>query len=320
VKPYCHSIQTIPYWQFGGNQSKIRQWLNGTEMDVVHFEWPHSLENYDPGFGKAQIFTYMEAVSLRLMMDIDRLPPLSVAWLDKFSELVYALRLELADAAQVSARIAVTTKDGEFFRALYPFQSYTILNHGLTFEEFELPDTEPEPHTLVFVGNYAHYPNVDAMEFFFNEMWPTIVDEVPDARIYLVGSNPPEQLTRHADGQHVFVTGGVPDIRPYVQKASIGIAPLISGAGMRGKVIDYAALRRTFVSTSLAVTDLVFKDKVDFYCADTAREFVLKIITLLKDDKLAAQMSASAFLTAKQNYDNYRLTDFLVRLYEHLEA
>jgi glycosyltransferase involved in cell wall biosynthesis len=319
LEPYCHSIQTIPFEQFGGNQAKIRDWLNGTPMDIVHYEWPRALENYDPDFGRIQIFTYMEAISLRLKMDIDRLQPLSPAWVGKFAELAYALRLELADAAQVSARIAVTTKDGEFFKGFYPHQTYSILNHGLTFDEFELPDVVSEPHSLVFVGNYAHYPNVDAIEFFFNEMWPVICAEVPDTRITLVGPNPPEIITRRADGRQVFVIGGVPDIRPYIQKASIGIAPLISGAGMRGKVIDYAALRRTFVATSLAVTDLVFEDQVDFYCADTAHDFAQKIISLLKDESLAGKMSAAAFETAKQNYDNKRLTDFLVRLYEHLE-
>jgi glycosyltransferase involved in cell wall biosynthesis len=319
VESYCHSVQTIPYQRFGGNQGEIRAWLNGLQMDIVHYEWPRALENYDPSFGKTQIFTYMEAVSLRLKMDLEQTQPLSPLWLDKFTELIYALRLELADAAQLAARIAVTTKDGDFFRELYPYQQYAVLNHGLAFDEFSLPDIDPEPHSMVFVGNYGHYPNVEALDFFFNEIWSDILRAIPDARIYLIGPNPPHRITQLADGKHIVVTGGVPDIRPHIQKAAIGIAPLISGAGMRGKVIDYAVLRRTFVATSLAVTDLVLKNSIDFYCADTAPEFTQKIILLLKDGKIARQMSASAFETARQNYDNYRLTDFLVRLYEYLE-
>jgi glycosyltransferase involved in cell wall biosynthesis len=261
----------------------------------------------------------MEAISLRLKMDIEQAQPLSFPWLEKFTEMVYTLRLELADAAALDARIAVTTKDGNFFKQLYPYMQYSVLNHGLTFDEFSLPDIEPEPHTLVFVGNYKHYPNMDAMEFFFNQIWPIISSAIPDVRVILVGPNPPEKLIRIANDRRITLTGGVPDIRPHIQKASIGIAPLISGAGMRGKVLDYAAMHRTFVATSLAVTDLVFEDGVDFHCADTAQEFAQKIIDLLKNEQLARTMSASAFTTALQNYDNHRLTDFLVRLYEHLE-
>jgi len=320
LETLCHSIQTIPYNQFGKNQAKILHWLNGTQMDIVHYEWPRAMENFDPGFGPIQIFTYMEAVSLRLQMDLDQLQPLSGAWLEKFAEFIHALRVELVDAAQLTTRITVTTKDGNYFRDLYPYQTYAVLNHGVIFDEFCLADIEPEPHTLVFVGNYEHYPNADAMLFFLNEIWPVVCHELPDARIYIVGPNPPETITRFADARHVIITGAVPDHRVYIQKASVGIAPLINGAGMRGKVIDYAALRRTFVATSIAMTDLVFEDGLDFYRADTAQEFSQKIIDLLKDAELADKMSATAFNTARQNYDMHSLTDFMVRLYEHLET
>jgi GT2 family glycosyltransferase/glycosyltransferase involved in cell wall biosynthesis len=319
IERYCHSIQTIDHTQYGGNQVAIRAWLNDTQIDIVHYEWPRALENYDPSFGKIQIFTYMEAVSLRLQMDLEKIQPLSTPWLETLAELSYALCLEIAVAAQLTARIAVTTKDADYFKELYPYQAYSILNHGVIFDEFSLPDVESEPHTLVFVGNYKHYPNADAMEFFFNEIWPGVRKAIPDVRIYVVGPNPHERITRFADDQHVIITGGVSDIRSYIQKASIGIAPLISGAGLRGKVIDYAALHRTFVATSIAVTDMAFMDGIDFYCADTAQEFTQKIIDLLQADQLRSQMSASAFNTAQQNYDFYHLTDFLVRLYEHLE-
>jgi len=320
VTPYCRSIQKIPLWQFGGNQTEIRAWLNGVSMDVVHYEWPRSLENYDPAYGKHHIFTYMEAASLRVLMDMENLKPLSDPWLHKLAELIHTLRLELVDSSQVSARVAVTTKDGDFFRGLYPYQEYAVLNHGVTFDEFCLPDIEPEAHTLVFVGNYQHYPNVAAMEYFFREIWSDILREVPDARIYIVGPKPPKEIISHANSRQVMVTGAVADIRPYIQKASLCIAPLITGAGMRGKVIDYAALRRAFVATSIATTDLAFRDDIDYMRADTAPEFTQKTVALLKDRDRAKQMASAAYETARQNYDNRRLSDFLLRLYEYLEA
>jgi glycosyltransferase involved in cell wall biosynthesis len=319
IEKYCKSVQTIPYWKFGNNQNEIKAWLKDVQMDVVHYEWPRSLENYDATFGKVQIFTYMEAVSLRLLMDIECTEPLSIKWVEKFAELLYALRIEVVDAAKLTERIAVTTKDAEFFSSIYPYQSYAVLHHGITFKEFSLPDIKPDPHTLIFVGNYGHYPNADAMEFFLKNSWPIICQEIPDVKLYLVGPNPPNQLTDIADGKQIIVTGGVPDIRPYIQKASIGIAPLINGAGMRGKVIDYAAMQRTFVATSIAVTDMAFKDEVDFYCADDAQNFAQRTITLLRDHEAAKKMAASAYKTAYLNYDNYRLTDQLVKLYESLE-
>lgn len=320
ASPSCRSILKLPVFGYGGQQARILAWLGDRRMDVVHYEWPHSLANYDASLGKIHIFTYMEAVGLRLLMDMESLRPLSASWMQKFAELVPILRRELADSAPLEARIAVTMKDAEFFHRLDPCQEYTVLNHGLTFEDFTLPEAPAEPHTLVFVGNYQHYPNMDAMNWFFEGVWPEVQRQAPEARLFVVGANPPEALKAQQDGRNVFVTGGVPDVRPYIQKASFCIAPLISGAGLRGKLIEYAALRRTFVATSIAATDLLFEEGRDFFRADNHTDFAWKIVRLLKDPELAARMGTSAFETARTNYDTPRLTEFLERIYARLVA
>jgi polysaccharide pyruvyl transferase CsaB len=319
LEPYCRDILKLSFKRFEGNQERIRKWIGERKMDIVHYEWPRSLDNFDPGFGRVQIFTYMEAVSLRLRMDMERLAPLSPEWVGKLEQLAYALRLELVQASALDARVAVTTKDAEFFRDIYPGQEYSVLNHGLSFDEFVLPDSKPEPNTLVFVGNYLHYPNAEAMDYFFAEIWENIRREIPDARIYLVGANPTDRMKQQADGRRVIVTGPVEDVRPYIQKASVCIAPLISGAGLRGKVIEYAALRRPFVATSIASTDLVFEDGVDYFRVDKASKFSERVVTLLKNPHLAVKMADHAFETARQNYDTQRLAGFLLSLYDHLE-
>ena len=318
ITPYCRSIKRISYWQYGGNQTEITKWLEGLYMDVVHYEWPRSLENFSRSFGRYHIFTYMESVSLRLLMDLQFITPMSTAWVEKFTMLLNSLNLELAQTINLDARIAVTTKDGNFFKKIFPHQEYTVLNHGLSFGEFTLPDIESEANCLVFVGNYAHYPNVDAMSYFFNDIWKYICDAVPDVRIYVVGTNPPESLKQLNDDVRIIVTGKVSDVRPYIQKASVCIAPLITGAGLRGKVIEYAALRRTFVATSIATSDLVFRNGTDYFCADTAEEFRRFIIELLKDNEKRKQMAENAYAIARENYDTQHIVEFLDRIYNRM--
>ena len=143
---------------------------------------------------------------------------------------------------------------------------------------------------------------------------------MPKARIYLIGANPPKKIRNLDNGKNVFVTGEVPDVRPYIQKAAVCIAPLISGAGLRGKVIEYAALRRTFVATSIATTDLVFRDNIDYFCADTAEDFSQKLTLLLNDSLKAKQMAISAYETAFNHYDTGHLIKNLTRFYKHLEG
>ncbi len=316
---YCCSIHRIEGEKWGNNQLDIIKWLDNNYMDVVHYEWPLSLQNYDPSYGRNHIFTYMESVSLRLVMDMEKLKPLSEPWIRNFIDLISFLWIELSDASLMDARIAVTLKDAEFFYRLFPYQNFLILNHGVNFSEFCLADTEPELNTIVFVGNFQHYPNFDAMKYFFNEIWDSVRKEINNVRIYVVGAFPPEELCGLNDGKSIIVTGQVEDIRPYIQRAAIGIAPLISGAGMRGKVIDYAALRRTFIATSIAATDLVFENGRDYICADTPADTAVNIIRLLNNHEKSKEMGQSAFNVAMNNYDNKIFVNYLNRLYDNLE-
>lgn len=320
LQPYCRSILKIPRQIFGGNHAEILKWLAGKRMDFVHYEWPLSLRNFDRAYGRYHIFTYMEGVALRVLMDMRFMQPFSRAWVEKIPDLLDALRLELVDAARLDARIAVTNKDGEFLRSLFPQQEYAVLNHGVTFDEFVQEDVEPESYTMVYVGNFAHYPNVDAVHYFFEAIWEGILERVPDVKIYLVGTNPTQDVVHLHNGKNVFVTGEVPDVRPYIQKASVCIAPLKKGAGLRGKVVEYAALRRTFVATSLATSDLTFRDGVDYYCADTPEIFIEKTVKLLRDNNLSRQMGNRSFETACRLYDTRRLAGFLCRFYATLES
>jgi glycosyltransferase involved in cell wall biosynthesis len=320
ISPYCRSIYKIPYWKFGNNGAEIRRWLGDTPVDIVHYEWPESLKAYEPALGRHHIFTYMEAVSLRLLMDMNNQPHLSGTWLGTLSQVIHALQVELVESSHLTTRIAVTTKDGEFFHRIHPHQEYVVLNHGVNLNEFGLPDVEPERHTLAFVGNFGHYPNVDAVQYFFADVWAGICAEVPDARIYLVGPDPSGVISQLQDGNRIIVTDRVPDVRPFIQKAAVCIAPLITGAGLRGKVIEYAALRRPFVATSIATTDLVYQDGADYLKADTARDFARKVILLLTEDARRRQMADKAYQTTARNYDTERLVNFLYRLYDHLDS
>ena len=186
-------------------------------------------------------------------------------------------------------------------------------------DEFCLPDVEPKPYTLTFVGNFLHPPNDVALRFFFDSVWDDVLRDAPQTKIYIVGAYPSKWIRALSKQRNVFVTGKVPDIRPYIQKACVCIAPLISGAGLRGKVLQYASLRRTFVATPIAVTDLFLVDGSDYLQATNAKEFSENLVELLKNGERARQMGLTAFETVMRHYDNHRLVDYLTRIYDRLD-
>ena len=106
-----------------------------------------------------------------------------------------------------------------------------------------------------------------------------------------------------------MVTGYVDDIRPFIQKAAVCIAPLISGAGLRTKVVQYAALRRPSVVTPIAAEDLLFETDRELCVADGADSFARQVIALLRDPALAATIAERAYERAVREYDNVNIAE-----------
>jgi len=316
---YCKQIEAVPFYAFEGSVENAKAFVGNVPMDIVHYEWPRALTNYDRSLGKHHIFTHMEAVSLRLLRDLASQPQLSPGWVHTMLELLKALKVELVDSERMDCHVVLTQQDGEFLSRFCPGRLYFVLSHGVSLDEFSIPDRDPEDDTIAFVGNYLHYPNEDAVEFFCESILALIQDRIPDLKVYLVGADPtPPVLSRH-DGRHVFVTGTVDDIKPYLQRASVCIAPLISGAGYRGKVVEYAALKRACVATSIAATDLPFEDGRDIIIADDPELFADRVVYLLQHPDAAREMAESAHRQVRLHYDNRQLVQHLYGVYAHLE-
>ncbi len=316
---YCESVLKIPYKEWGDNHEQINKWLNRTKINVVHYEWPDSLKNFHKDLGDYHVFTYMESVSLRLLIDLQKSRYSSAQANLIFSQMIAAMKMELVDTSPMSALVAVTEKDAKFLQNLLPYNEYTVINTGFDFDSVELPERDPEPRTMAFIGNYRHYPNVDAMRFFLSEVFPLIKRDVPEARIYIVGPHAPEALRKRFTEPSIIFTGEVPDIRTFIQRVEVCVAPLVNGAGMRGKVLDYAALKRPFVATDIAMAGLAFVDREDYLMANTAEEFAQSSVRLMKEPALRKVLTEHAYKTAKTNYCFDRISEMYDQLYSNLE-
>jgi glycosyltransferase involved in cell wall biosynthesis len=304
-----------------GCADRVLAMLGGTPADVVHYEWPRSLESFDRRLGRFHVYTHMEVVSRSLWLDLQRLEPLSPAWCARLALLPNMLGIEVLEAARADLQITVTARDAQFLSRFRPDENYAVVNHGIDTREFDLPDRPPEPATAVFTGNFVHEPNREAVHFFMREIAPQVAAAVPGLRVLIVGANPPREILRYHDGARVVVTGHVPDVRPYIQRAAVCIAPLVSGAGLRTKVVQYAALGRASVVTPVAAEDLLLEDGREIAVAAEPGRFAARLTELLLDPARAAAMGARARKRARALYDNRRIvSEGLERIYSRLRA
>ena len=122
----------------------------------------------------------------------------------------------------------------------------------------------------------SYYPNEQAIRWFLDSIFPRIRRHIPDARLVVAGMSPPRWLTARAG--HVEVTGWVEDIRPFLKRASVVIAPLLIGGGTRVKILEAQAMRRPVVSTTLGAEGLGLRDGESILLADDADAFAARVI------------------------------------------
>jgi GT2 family glycosyltransferase/glycosyltransferase involved in cell wall biosynthesis len=143
-----------------------------------------------------------------------------------------------------------------------------------------------ERKDLVFVGGFRHPPNVDAVRWFANEVFPRVRERLPDVRFHVIGSHVVAEIEALAALPGVVVHGHVPDITPYMDGCRIGLAPLRYGAGVKGKVNLSMAHGQPVVATSCAVEGMHLEPGRDVLVADDAQGYADAVVSLYEDEAL----------------------------------
>ena len=139
---------------------------------------------------------------------------------------------------------------------------------------------------ITFIGGFNHPPNVDAVLWFFEKIFPKLKNELPDLVVNVLGSNPPKEILK-LKSNHINVTGYVSDedLDKYYAKTLVVIVPLRYGAGVKGKVIEAIAHAIPVVTTSIGAEGIL--NSHDVLCVkDEPREFVDEIKSIINDEKL----------------------------------
>lgn len=194
-------------------------------------------------------------------------------------------------AAVFDASLFVTGAEAELFRSLAPESAHRVdyWENGVDSAMFdpELPLENPYPPggpIMVFVGLMDYHPNVEAVRFFGREVLPLIRQQIPEVRFAVVGSRPVAQVRRLAevDGG-ILVTGGVPDVRPYLAHAQVATIPIRIARGIQNKVLEAMAMAKPVVTTSMVAGCLRREPSPPLLVADGAEAMAQAVIGLLQD-------------------------------------
>lgn len=158
-----------------------------------------------------------------------------------------------------------------------------------------------QPNSLLFIGNFLHRPNVDAVQYFLRSIFPKILKKKPETILYIVGNAPPEDI-KALSSDSVIVTGWVPETRPYLEKCHLAVVPLRYGAGLKGKVGEAMMAGIPVVTTSVGTQGMDVKDGIHLLLRDTDEKFAEGVISLLDNRDLCNKLSENSINYIKQRY------------------
>lgn len=191
--------------------------------------------------------------------------------------------------------IAVSARDAAALRKRYGVTAHEIVT-GVDLDFFSASPQRAIPDgggTVVFTGVMDSPANIDGVLYLLREIWPLVLRERPQARLVIVGRNPPEQvlaLTRN-ESLRASATGFVDDIRPHVAAADVAVIPLRVGGGTRIKAFEAIAMYRPVVSTAIGIEGLDLVPGTHFLEADAAGPFARAILSLLGDAALRQRLA-----------------------------
>ena len=145
---------------------------------------------------------------------------------------------------------------------------------------------------VVFVGGFRHPPNVDAVLWFANDIWPRIHAARPDMVFHCIGADVPPEIGKLATRPGIRVHGHVPDLEPFMAQARVAVAPLRFGAGVKGKVNLSMAHGQPVVATSCAVEGMHLREGEDVLVADSSEDFAGAVLRAHDDPDLWEQLAA----------------------------
>ena len=219
-------------------------------------------------------------------------------------------RYERAVARRADAVVVLTARDREAMLPYSPAARLVVIPLGMETPERPLDPAGQPPPSVLFVGNFHHPPNVEAAVRLARSIFPRVRQRCPEAVLHLVGDAPPDIA-----GPGVTVTGRVPSVEPWLDRAAVVAAPLVSGGGMRVKVLEALAAGKAVVASPLAAEGL---DGAPLLLAGTDEETAEAIAGLIEDRDRRVALAGQAREWAVAHLGWQRTVEAFEALYERL--
>lgn len=216
-------------------------------------------------------------------------------------------RYELAQFSSIDHLLAITHRDLKNFRSLGYHKSAIAVPIGLDTRDYMASDKKmDQPLSISFIGSLDWVPNTEGIDWFLEEIWPSILEQFKDITLHIAGRNTPASYLKK-NIPNVTFYGEVEDAKAFINAHPVMIVPLLSGSGMRVKILEGLFLGRLVITTSLGLEGIEASHKDQVLIAETKEEFVKCIKFLIDHPIQSDNITKRAMVYASRYYDNLQI-------------
>lgn len=223
--------------------------------------------------------------------------------------------LEIEAVKNSDIILACSESDKEFF-VKYNKNTFVVPN-GVDVELYKdiAPSSE---NSIIFMGGTGYPPNSDAVRFYISQIHSLIKKEIPDLKVYLVGTTNEWLKNIGVNDDSIIGLGFVPDVAEYLKKSAVGISPIRYGSGTRLKILTYMASGLPVVSTRKGAEGVNYLNGKDIYLEDNASRFAIRVIELLRNRDMVKEMGENGRKFVSENFDWEKIGEKLINIYKHV--
>jgi glycosyltransferase involved in cell wall biosynthesis len=274
------------------------------EYDLVHVE-KFQMAGYAVGIGRCPVMVDLWACGFDgPIYELRQAPGV----IDRLVILQRLLRYIIADRrlyGKFKYFMTVSDKARDYILTHYPDKKVFIVSQGIEpgLEKGPAAENPSMEKRLIFTGDMSFSPNIDAVRYFTDQIYPRIKREVPDVTFYIVGTKPAREVVAlGARDPSITVTGHVDDIGEYLKKARVSVVPLLGGSGIRTKILEAFYHGKAVVSTQNALEGISAVCGKEVLVADSPEAFAKDVVRLLNDEQLRRELAHNAFSLVTSRY------------------
>lgn len=229
-------------------------------------------------------------------------------------------RLKVYETEQINRFhqvFAISEQDRQNFLIMGCQTKLDVFPVALDFEKYKIDETKISFPTLFHLGAMDWRPNKEGLEWFLDEIWPDIEKLNGELRFYIAGKNMQKQFFNY-DSENLIVEGEVFDAVEFMNSKAIMIVPLLSGSGMRVKIIEGMAMQKCIIATTMAAEGINCKHGRDILIADTADEFYRSILQCITQPNKWQEIGRNARKTVEKDHEISSNAKRMLQVYQRL--